>query len=161
MSMLDEPSLSRQWIVRRLQRALSMDLRHASLWGGMSGRIRGPWDSVIRASGESAATRAATLAAAIEELGSVPYPTVGITGSLCSAAGWLLGTTSHRAALYTSRRAASQALAEYGALVALVDGAVGVPESFIETVSPLLATAIADAARLRQADANEGARAAQ
>lgn len=160
-SMLDEPSLSRQWIVRRLQRALGMEQRHASLWAGMAGRAGKRWDSVVRASSESAAARAATLVAAIEELGSAPYPTVRIAGSLWSAAGWLLGTASRRAAVYTSRRAAAHALAEYVALSALVDGAAGVPESFIETVSPLLATAVSDAARFHGANANEGGQKAE
>jgi hypothetical protein len=58
--------------------------------------------------------------------------------------------------VYTSRRAAAHALAEYVALSALVDGAAGVPENLIETVSPLLASAVSDAARFREANASEG-----
>ena len=145
-SMLDEPSLSRQWVVRRLQRALSMENRHAPLWRGMARRIDAPWDSVVGSSAVASRERARAIAEIIERLGSSPYPTFGFAQPLCSAAGSLLGVLSRRAALFTSRRAASHALAEYVGLAALVDGAEGVPEDLLDAVTPLLATAASEAA---------------
>ncbi len=143
--MLDEPSLSRQWIVRRLQRALSMENRHAPLNQGMARRIGAPWDSVVSESSSSARERARTIAEIIEELGISPYPTLAFARPLCSTAGWLLGSVGPRVALFASRRASSHALAEYVALAALVDGAEGVPEKLIDSVTPLLVTATSEA----------------
>jgi hypothetical protein len=120
----------------------------------MVGRLGEPWGAAVRENAESATERTATLTATIEELGSAPYPTYRFTASLCSTAGWLLGTASRRAAMYASRRATSHALAEYAALAALVEGAAGVPENLVDTVKPLLATAVSDAAALRETGAD-------
>ncbi len=156
LSMLDEPSLSRQWIVRRLQRALSMEYRHAPLWEGMAARIGAPWDSVARQSAGSARERARAIAEIIDGLGSSPYPTFGFAQPLCSAAGLLLGLVSRRAALSTSRRASSHALAEYVGLAALADGAEGVPEDLFDAVTPLLAAATSGAAMFQESATGGG-----
>ena len=50
-----------------------------------------------------------------------------------------------RVALFESRRTSSHAYAEYVALAALVDGAEGVPEKLIDSVTPLLVKATSEA----------------
>jgi len=92
----------------------------------------------------------------IDGLGSSPYPTFGFAQPLCSAAGLLLGLVSRRAALSTSRRASSHALAEYIGLAALADGAEGVPEDLFDAVTPLLAAATSGAAMFQESATGGG-----
>lgn len=136
--MLDEPSLSRQWVVRRLQRAYMVDR-----WGGAfrSGLVRSaPSESAaaLRSHAEAAHRRAETVRAAIHEMGSVPYASLGVLRFLSGLGGRLLGRLTPNLALRHLVRISRFTLGEYDALVALSDEAPGVPDSLAERLRSLL-----------------------
>ncbi len=137
----DHPDLSRQWVLRRLQRALTTDLAAAALLSGLSSSARRPHRATLAELGSGTAARAETLRALIRELGSAPYSSMGLARGLCTAGGYALGWAG--VALWRScvRRLAAHTLSEYDLLIGLVDGAGGVDPRLVERLRPLLVSA--------------------
>ena len=128
MDMLDEPQLSRQWVVRRMQRALTIDRTAAALLRGLAhgGGARRP--ALARAA-EEAAGRAERLLELIRAIGSVPYPSWGVASTAARWAGRFAARLPWSWQRYALRRLAAFTLAEYDALRAFVRTAVGIPDS--------------------------------
>ncbi len=134
--MLDEPTLSRQWVARRLQRALSVERWGAPLRQGLSyaGGSRG---STLGDHGERASRRADVLEALIREVGAEPYGSLGIAPRLTRAAAAIVGRTSSAATRKIALLMAEHTMSEYRALTALVQDAPGIGFDLLEAVRPM------------------------
>ena len=134
--MLDEPSLSRQWVARRLQRALTVER-----WGGPArcglARVGGETGQLLSGHGDSSRTRAAALEELIREVGSEPYPSWGIGAPTTKFAAAVLGSTSGYLSKRLAHIIAEYTLSEYRALGAFVEDALGVPADLGTHVAPL------------------------
>ena len=88
----DEPSISRQWVARRLQRALTVER-----WGGPArtglSRLGGEAGRLLLEHGQTAGKRAQTLESLIRDVGAEPYFSVGIGAPTTRFATALLGRT--------------------------------------------------------------------
>lgn len=138
---LQHPDISRQWVLRRLQKALTIDLALASFQEGVAraaGRAEG---APIAEMARDTAARSAVLDSLIRELGSEPYSSVGLARGASRLGGRLLGVlrTPTRSALL---RLTEEIMSEYDVLVAFVDGAPGVEPGLERRLRPL-----ADSAR--------------
>ena len=134
--MLDEPSLSRQWVARRLQRALSVERWGAPLRTGLA-RVGGEQGRTLRRHGENAAQRARALEALIRSVGAVPYGSWGVAAPLTRAAAALVGYSSAALTRRVSLLMAEHTLSEYSALEALVQEAPGVPRDLFDALTPM------------------------
>lgn len=134
--MLDEPSLSRQWVARRLQRALSVERWGAPLRAGLA-RTGGERGRTLGEHGENAAQRARALEALIRSIGSEPYGSWGVGAPLTRAAATLVARTSTTVTRRVSLLMAEHTLSEYSALEALVQKAPGVPEDLFDALTPM------------------------
>jgi hypothetical protein len=136
--MLDEPSLSRQWVARRLQRALTVER-----WGGPArtglSRLRGKEGRLLVEQGQAAEKRALILESLIREIGAEPYSTLGIGAPTTRLASALLGRTSGYLARRLATLIAEHTLSEYRALEAFVQDAPGVPAGIFDRVTPMRA----------------------
>lgn len=146
--MLDEPSLSRQWLARRLQRALMLDTCGAALRRGI-GRGAGIDDGVVDVHAASAEHRAATVAATIRTVGSEPYSSLRVSSWLATMAGRTLGLLGPWAWRSLLQRLADHTLSEYDALTALADGAPEAPEGLAGRLHSLVPTIEAEVESLR------------
>jgi hypothetical protein len=134
--MLDEPTLSRQWVARRLQRALSVERWGAPLRSGLS-RVGGAPGDTLRGHGETAANRARILEDLIREIGSEPYGSWGIGAKVTRAAASLVGHSSSAATRRIALLMAEHTMSEYRALEAVVQESPGVSFDLLTTVTPL------------------------
>lgn len=134
--MLDEPSLSRQWVARRLQRALSVERWGAPLRAGLA-RIGGEHGRTLSQHGKNAAQRARGLEALIRSIGSEPYGSWGVGAPLTRAAAALVAYTGTTVTRRVSLLMAEHTLSEYSALEALVQKAPGVPEDLFDALTPM------------------------
>lgn len=132
--MLDDPSLSRQWVARRLQRALTVER-----WCGpaRAGLARGRWRQLLSAHASASRRRAAQLEELIRAVGSEPYGSWGVGAPLTRAAATLPALVSNRLSGRIARLIAEHTLSEYRALQALVEDAAGVPGGLVDRIRPL------------------------
>ncbi len=137
----DHPDLSRQWVLRRLQRALTADLAAAALLSGLAASVQARDRPLLTDLANGTAARAEELRRLIVELGSAPYSSIGLGRRLSTAGGYVLGWT--RTALWCPciRRLAAHMLSEYDLLIGLAEGAGGVDPLLVERLRPLLASA--------------------
>ena len=136
--MLDDPGLSRQWILRRLQRALTLDRAGAALHRGIASTGRGPVAVAVARRAVHAEGRADALTEAIGRIGAVPYSSVGLARAVCRLGGAALGLLGARVWSPVVRRLGDHTLAEYESLAAFVNDAPGVPADLSTTVRPLV-----------------------
>lgn len=129
----DEPSISRQWVARRLQRALTVER-----WGGPArtglSRLRGDRGRLLLEHGQAAGKRAQTLESLIREVGAEPYFALGIGAPTTRFAAALLGRTSGYLAHRLATLIAEHTLSEYRGLEAFVQDAPGVPADIFDRV---------------------------
>lgn len=134
--MLEDPSLSRQWVARRLQRALSLEY-----WGGAArrGLARGgsPLAGLMAEHATHSAARAADLTILIQDIGSSPYPGWGIGARLTAPLTRGIALTSSGLARRLARMLAEHTLSEYRNLEAFVEDAPGVAPEMRERVGPM------------------------
>lgn len=135
--MLDEPSLSRQWVARRLQRALSVERWGAPLRVGLA-RVGGEGGRTLSNHGDTAARRARVLEELIREVGAEPYGAWSVGAHLTRAAASLVGHGSTGASRRIALLMAEHTLSEYRALEALVQEAPGVPADLHDAVTPMI-----------------------
>lgn len=148
IGMLEDPSLSRQWVARRLQRALTVERWGAPARAGLARRTGRP---ILAAHAAAAERRATQLQALIREIGAVPYASRGIGAPLARAGAVLLGGLNRRLAAGMARRIAEHTLAEYRALAAFVEDAPGVPAELSARIAPLQQQALAELRELEGA----------
>jgi len=134
--MLDEPSLSRQWVARRLQRALSVERWGAPLRLGLA-RVGGDQGRTLSSHGETAARRARVLEELIRGVGAEPYGSWAIGARLTRATASLVGRASGAASRRIAMLMAEHTLSEYGTLEALVQEAPGVPRELPDAIRPM------------------------
>lgn len=132
--MLDEPTLSRQWVVRRLQRLRAAELWGAPFRGGMATRMAPPEGSALGRQAAAARDRAHHLARLIQQLGSVPYGASRLARSLGTPAGWLLAAVAPGTARAAVRRLARHLLAEYASLEGLAESVPGIPGAVADRI---------------------------
>jgi len=136
--MLDEPSLSRQWVARRLQRALSVERWGAPLRLGLA-RVGGDHGRTLSNHGDTAARRARVLEELIRDVGAEPYSSWGVGARLTRAAASLVGHGSTAASRRIAMLMAEHTVSEYRTLEALVQEAPGVPTELLDAVAPMSA----------------------
>lgn len=139
--MLDNPDLSRQWVLRRLQRALTLDLAAAAWQGGIATTAGATHRAGVRSLAEHAQQRTVVLRRLISELGSEPYSSIGLARAAARIGGLLTGIVGRWAWQPFVRQLAEHTLSEYDVLRAFVDGANGVEIDLQPHVAPLLASA--------------------
>ena len=152
--MLDEPSLSRQWVARRLQRALSVERWCGPLRLGFA-RSAGHTGQVLDKHGTNAAQRAARLEALIRNVGSEPYSSRGIGARTARLGGRLLPLLSSRLTLRAAGLVAEHTLSEYEALEAFVRDAPGIDAELAETILPMHAQVASELAELSSANGDQ------
>ncbi len=134
--MLDEPSLSRQWVARRLQRALSVERWCGPLREGF-GRSPSNTGNILRTHGGRAAERALRLEALIREMGGEPYGSSGLGAKMARFGGRLVPLLSLRLTRHAAMLIAEHTLSEYEALDAIVQAAAGIDSTVSEAIEPL------------------------
>jgi hypothetical protein len=132
MTIFEEPSLSRQWVVRRLQRALTVER-----WAGPARDGLAHGADRLRPHGQTSADRAELLESLIREVGSEPYPSYGIAAPMTRFATGIVGRLCPPLARRAGCFLATYTMAEYRALTAFVEGAPGVPGDLMDRVTPL------------------------
>ena len=134
----DEPSISRQWVARRLQRALTVER-----WGGPArtglSRVAGKEGRLLVEQGKSAEERTRVLESLIRDVGAEPYSTLGIGAPTTRFITALLGRTSGYLTRRLANLIAEHTLSEYRSLEALVENAPGVPADLLDRVTPMRA----------------------
>lgn len=143
-SLLEDPDLSRQWVLRRLQRALTLDLAATALESGIAVTARDPDRETARLLAGDARRRSEVIRTLIETLGSVPYSSIGLARAGARVGGTLLGLLGGWAWRMPLRKLATHTLSEYDALLAFVDGAEGIELDLTAQVGPLLESAQRD-----------------
>lgn len=138
--LFDDPGHSRQWVLRRLQRALTLDLAAAALMRGISATARAD-AKTARLAALAAQSRADGVRGIITGLGSVPYSSVGLARAAASTGGRLLGLLGSWSWRYPTRRLAEHTYSEYDLLRAFIEGSTGVDQELAAEVAPLLASA--------------------
>ncbi len=146
--MLDDPALSRQWVARRLQRALSVELWGAPLRVGLAGGKDGP-HRILAVHAAAAEARAQRLVEPIRLLGSEPYSALGVSPPLTRAAGRALAAVSRGMADRTAEWLAEHTLSEYEALNAFVEDAPGIPAEIAYAIVPLQQQVLEEARSLQ------------
>jgi len=145
--MLDDPAHSRQWVARRLQRALSMERWGAPLRTGLAHGKDGP-HRILAAHAAAAEERIRRLVDLIRLLGSEPYATLGGT-PFARTAGNALAVVSRSLADRAADWLATHTLGEYEALEAFVDAAPGIPSDIVNAIAPLHQEVVDEAKSLR------------
>jgi len=140
MSLFDEPSISRQWVLRRLQKALTTDLAAAAFQAGLSRSCSSSDRELLGELAEAAETRAGAVREMIVYEGGTPYQSIGLARACSRVGGLLLGPLAFvwRPAL---RLLAEHTLQEYDALVAHVLTAPGISDRLPPRAGPLLESA--------------------
>ena len=119
--MLEDPGLSRQWILRRLQRALSTDRLGAALRFALKRGIGTSLREGLQRHAEATAQRTVVLEGLIRQLGGEPYFSLGVSTTLARGAGWITGVFGGRGlSLTIVQRLAHHSLAEYEALIGVI-----------------------------------------
>ncbi len=134
--MLDDPALSRQWVARRLQRALSVERWGTPLRVGLAGGKDGP-HRILALHAAAAEARAQRLVELIRLLGSEPYSVLGVSPPLTRTAGRTLAALSRRLADRAAEWLAEHTLGEYDALEAFMEDALGIPAEISYAIAPL------------------------
>lgn len=134
--MLDEPSLSRQWVARRLQRALTVERWFGPARAGLA-RCGGHHGRLLAEQADCSRARAARIEQLIDGIGAVPYPSWGVGAPLTRATTSVLGLTSTALSRRLGRLIAEHTLSEYQSLEAFVQNAAGVPADLFEAILPL------------------------
>ncbi len=137
----DHPDLSRQWVLRRLQRALTADLAAAALLSGLAASVQTRHRALLTDLANGTAARAEELRRLIVELGSAPYSSIGLGRKLSTTGGYVLGWAGTALWRPCIRRLATHMLSEYDLLIGLAEGAGGVDPLLVERLRPLLASA--------------------
>ena len=132
--MLDDPGLSRQWVLRRLQRALTLDLAAGAYRRGLRRFARQTDGAFLRRFETAAADRCETARTMIRELGSTPYSSVGLARLAARLGGTVSAAVGAFAWRPLLRRLVDETVAEYDALAAFLDDAVGVPTGLAERI---------------------------
>lgn len=136
-----EPSISRQWVARRLQRALTVER-----WGGPArtglSRLGGTVGGLLLEHGQTAGKRAQTLEYLIREIGAEPYFALGIGAPSTRFAAALLGRTSGYLSYRIATLIAEHTQSEYRALEAFVQDAPGVSNEIFDRVTPMRAQSV-------------------
>jgi len=145
--MLDEPVLSRQWVARRLQRALTVERWSGPARAGLS-RCGGHTGRLLAAQADASRQRAARIEHLIDEIGAVPYPIWGVGAPLTRTATSVVGLLSIALSARLGRLLAEHTLSEYQALEAFVQDAAGVPADLFEQITPLQAESARELAAL-------------
>ncbi len=140
MSLFDEPSISRQWVLRRLQKALTTDLAAGAFQRGLGRSCPRADRELLATLAEGAETRATAVREMIVGEGGAPYQSIGLARACSHAGGTLLGplTFAWRPGM---RLLAEHMLQEYDALVAQVRTAPGVSDALTPSAEPLLESA--------------------
>ncbi len=137
----DEPSISRQWVARRLQRALTVER-----WGGPArtglSHLGGEAGRLLLEHGQAAGKRAQTLESLIRDVGAEPYYAVGIGAPTTRFATALLGRTNGYLAHRLATLIATHTQSEYCALEAFVQDAPGVSADIFDRVTPMRAQCV-------------------
>ena len=139
--MIEEPVLSRQCVLRRLQRALTTDQAVAALEHGVASAAGGAGADSLTSLARASDARVATLRELIAELGSRPYSSIGLARGASRIGGYLLGFLGTWAWGPSLRRISTHVLSEYDVLVAFVDHAPGVDGTLVDRLRPLLESA--------------------
>ncbi|MGD8328768.1 MAG: hypothetical protein PVJ49_04980 [Acidobacteriota bacterium] len=130
--------MSRQWVARRLQRALTVERWSGPARAGLS-RCGGHTGRLLATQADASRLRAKRLELLIDEIGAVPYPTWGVGAPLTRAATSVVGLLSVTLAGRLGRLLAEHTLSEYRALESFVQDAAGVPAELFEQIVPLQA----------------------
>ena len=140
MSLFDEPSISRQWVLRRLQQALTTDLAAGAFQRGLSRSCRRADRGLLSQLAEAAETRADAVREMITDEGGIPYQSIGLARACSRLGGTILGplAIAWRPGL---RLLAEHTLQEYDALAAQVSTAPGISDELAPRARPLLASA--------------------
>ncbi len=147
----DEPSISRQWVARRLQRALTVERWGSPARTGLS-RLGGEAGQLLLEHGQTAGQRAQTLESLIRDIGAEPYFALGIGAPTTRFATALLGRTSSYLAHRLATLIAAHTQSEYRALEAFVQDAPGVSADIFDRVTPMRAQSVDEFEALTDAD---------
>ena len=137
----DHPDLSRQWVLRRLQRALTIDLAAAALLSGLATSVQKCHQPLLSSLANSSAARAETLRSLILELDSAPYSSIGLGRKVSTVGGFALGWTGAAIWRPCVRRLTEHMLSEFDLLISLADGAGGIDSHLVDRLRPLLVSA--------------------
>ena len=132
----DEPSISRQWVARRLQRALSIERWGGAVRGGFAS-LPDPTGALLGKHADAAASRASRIYDLIEAIGAKPYGHVAFGGSLVRGAARLFATVGRPPARKLAHMLAEHTLSEYENLGALTTDAPGVSVEIAAAIVPL------------------------
>lgn len=149
--MLQDPALSRQWILRRLQKALTADLAILSLVTGLERSAGDDWAPMLALARESLHSRAALEEGLIRREGGMPYSSVGLARRASRLGGRLLGVLGARAWRPLLVRLTEHSYAELDALVAFTRGAPGISEQMAGDLAPEVERSRQILERLRRA----------
>lgn len=147
--MLEDPSLSRQWVARRLQRALSLEY-----WGGPAraglARCKGPLAALMADHATHSLARRNALEALIRDIGSHPYSSWGIGARVTPSATGCVAMISRGLAARVASMLAEHTLSEYRTLEAFVEDAPGVTAEIRHRVGPMQRQVSGELAALRE-----------
>lgn len=147
--MLDDPGLSRQWVLRRIQKQLTTDLAAAAFLRGLLAAGGDRADLPVRRLADSSSERIEVLRAVIVQEGGTPYSSVGLARFLSHLAGRLAGLLGAWCWRTPVRELARHVAAELDTLVAFTRGAAGVDPGLDGRLRPLADRATADLAWVR------------
>ena len=147
--MLDEPSLSRQWVTRRLQRALSVERWCWALRGGFA-RKPGRTGQILREHSDNSESRALRLESMIREAGSEPYGTSGLGFKAARLGGSVLAHLSLRLMYQAAELIAEHTLSEYVSLMAFLEDATGFDRALPEAIKPMHLQALVELEELKK-----------
>ncbi len=135
--MLEEPSISRQWVARRLQRALSIERWCGSLREGFA-RKPDRLGQILRTHSCNAESRALRLESVIRAAGSEPYGSWGLGFKAAARLGGsILAHLSLRLMYKAAKLVAEHTLSEYVSLVAFLEDAPGIDKALPEAIEPM------------------------
>jgi len=136
----DEPSISRQWVLRRLQQVLTTDLAAAAFERGLGRSCSRPNSDLLVELAAAAAHRAEIVRALILGEGGTPYQSIGFARAASYFGGLVLGPFSlvWRPGV---RMLAEHTMQEYDTLVAHLRTAPGVSPDLAPQAEPLFASA--------------------
>jgi hypothetical protein len=138
--LFDEPSISRQWVLRRLQQVLTTDLAAGAFARGLGRFCAAAERPLATELAVGAETRAATVRELILDEGGTPYQSIGLARA-CSRLG---GTVAGPLALVWRpglRLLATHTLQEYETLVAHLRTAPGISAGLAAKAEPLFRSA--------------------